>query len=203
MAVLENPRAELLIPGLTPVLRTERLVLRAPCLEDVDALVELAGDRRVAENTARIPHPYGPADAEQFIASTNRGGQISLLVTFDDAVIGSVGGGTLIGPLPEIGYWIGAPFWGNGYATEAAGAVLDYMFNHQDHAAIAAGARVTNPGSRRVLEKLGFTWTGVILMRVRALSTSVPVDRFRIDRETWIARRRKTRAAPTRRVGRA
>jgi RimJ/RimL family protein N-acetyltransferase len=197
MAVLENPRAES-TPGLSPVLRTERLVLRTPCLDDVDALVELAGDRRVAENTSRIPHPYGPADAEQYVGS-NRGGQTSLVVTFDGAVIGCCGVGTLGAPLPELGYWIGVPFWGNGYATEAADAVLAYLFSDLGHSKLEAGARVTNPGSRRVLEKLGFTWTGVKLLRVRALGTSVPVDRFYLDRETWMAKRRKTRAAPARR----
>jgi RimJ/RimL family protein N-acetyltransferase len=200
MAVLENPRAEFLGPGSSPVLKTERLVLRVPCLDDVDALVELAGDRRVAENTARVPHPYGAADAEQFIAS-NRAGQISLVVTFDGAVIGCCGSGRLLeGQLPELGYWIGVPFWGNGYATEAAGAVLAHLFDDLGQDKLEAGARVTNPGSRRVLEKLGFVWTGVILMRVRALGTSVPVDRFRLDRETWLGKQRKTRAMPPRRT---
>ena len=41
-----------------PVLKTDRLVLRALCQRDVPVIVQLAGDRRVAENTARIPHPY-------------------------------------------------------------------------------------------------------------------------------------------------
>ena len=46
-------------------------------------------------------------------------------------------------------------------------------------------ARVTNPASRRVLEKCGFQWTGVGLLRIRALDSSAPIDRFRLDRGLW------------------
>jgi RimJ/RimL family protein N-acetyltransferase len=48
-----------------------------------------------------------------------------------------------------------------------------------------AGARVSNPASRRVLEKCGFQWTGVGLYRIRALNSSAPIDRFRLDRRLW------------------
>jgi RimJ/RimL family protein N-acetyltransferase len=57
-----------------PVLKTDRLVLRALCQRDVPVIVQLAGDRRVAENTARIPHPYTAADAEGLLASINQKG---------------------------------------------------------------------------------------------------------------------------------
>jgi len=86
---------------------------------------------------------------------------------------------------PEIGYWLGVPFWGHGYATEAVRAMIDHAFADLDHEALQAGARVTNPASRRVLEKCGFQWTGVGLTRIRALASSAPVDRFRLDRGIW------------------
>ena len=69
---------------------------------------------------------------------------------------------------------IGVPYWGNGYATEAARAVIDHAFGELDFEELRAGARVTNPASRRVLEKCGFQWTGVVLQRVRALNSSAP-----------------------------
>ena len=50
------------------VLETKRLVLRAPQLVDAKAIAALANDRRIAENTARIPHPYRLSDAENWIA---------------------------------------------------------------------------------------------------------------------------------------
>jgi hypothetical protein len=47
---------------------------------------------------------------------------------------------------------------------------------------LTASARISNPASRRVLEKCGFEWTGAGLCRIRAISSSVPVDRFRLER---------------------
>ena len=172
-----------------PVLETKRLALRAPRLEDAKTVAALANDRRIAENTARIPHPYRTADAEGFISGANK--------TAGDAVflITALQGGAVIGACsilcdddtPELGYWVGAPFWGKGYATEALHAVVDYAFTDLGHEALQAGARVTNPASRRVLEKCGFQWTGVGLYRIRAINSSAPIDRFRLDRRIWSA----------------
>jgi RimJ/RimL family protein N-acetyltransferase len=172
--------------GSTPVLETERLVLRAPRLEDAKAVVTLAGDRRVAENTARIPHPYRLADAGEWIASVSTGaGKETFLITLDGAPIGACGIDLRDGPTPELGYWLGTPYWGQGFATEAARAVIDHAFEDLGHEALQAGARVSNPASRRVLEKCGFQWTGVGLYRIRAMNSSAPCDRFRLDRGIW------------------
>ena len=186
MTLLEIP-TETLHELSIPVLETERLVLRAPRLGDAKAVALLANDRRIAENTARIPHPYGLADAESFIASMNRpGGEIAFLITRPDGpVLGACGLAPRAGDAPELGYWIGVPHWGKGYATEAVRAVIDHAFEDLGHEALHAGARVTNPGSRRVLEKCGFQWTGVGLHRIRALSSSAPIDRFRLERSIW------------------
>jgi len=166
-------------------LHTERLTLRAPRLADIDAIVRFANDRRVAENTARLPHPYGVADAEQFIASSNRqNGEATFIVALDDQPIGVCGVSPQNGAA-EIGYWIGAPFWGRGYATEAVRAVIDHAFGELGHAALQAGPRVSNPASRRVLEKCGFQWTAVALYRIRAINSAAPIDRFCLDRGLW------------------
>ena len=95
-------------------------------------------------------------------------------------------------PGASVGFWIGKPFWGNGYATEAARAVIDHAFDDLGCEALHAGARVSNPASRRVLEKCGFEWTGVELYRIRSLASSAPFDRFRLDRRQWaLARQRR------------
>jgi RimJ/RimL family protein N-acetyltransferase len=175
----------------TPVLRTERLVLRAPRPQDVTAVAAIADDRRIAEMTASIPHPYRPTDAEAWIAhakQTDR--ETTLLITLkDDTVIGGAGFVMREGPAPELGYWLGVPFWGEGYATEAARAVVDHAFCDHGFEALQAAARVVNPASRRVIEKCGFQWTGVGLTRIRALGSSVPVDRFRLEKHIWRALR--------------
>ena len=170
-----------------PVLKTARLVLRAPVRSDVPAIVALAGDRRVAENTARIPHPYSAADGLAAIAAINQtGGETVFAIELDGELIGLCG----LDPRPdggELGYWLGVPFWGRGYATEAAHAVIDYAFVELGHDVLQSGARVSNPASRRVLEKCGFQWTGVGLYRIRAINSSAPIDRFRLERRIWSA----------------
>jgi len=103
-----------------PVLETARLTLRAPRLADVKAIVHFANDRRVAENTARIPHPYRADDAEQFIAAVNRrDGQATFVIVLKGEIIGMCGVEPRDGSA-EIGYWLGAQYWNRGYATEAA-----------------------------------------------------------------------------------
>ena len=185
MTLLEEIR-ESYREGSTPVLETERLVLRAPRFEDAKAVVTLANDRRVAENTARIPHPYRQADADEWITGVTAGAcKETFLITLDGAPIGACGLDMRDAPTPELGYWLGAQYWGHGFATEAARAVIDYAFEHLEHDALQAGARVSNPASRRVLEKCGFQWTGVGLYRIRAMNSSAPCDRFRLDRGIW------------------
>ncbi|HTE75927.1 MAG TPA: GNAT family N-acetyltransferase [Xanthobacteraceae bacterium] len=168
-----------------PALRTERLVLRALCQRDVPVIVQLAGDRRVAENTARIPHPYSTDAAEQFVAQANRqNDSATFAITLDGAPIGACGIDVRQDGA-ELGYWLGVPFWGCGYATEAVRAVIDYAFSELSHELLQSGARVSNPASRRVLEKCGFQWTGVRLCRIRAINSAAPIDRFRLDRRLW------------------
>jgi RimJ/RimL family protein N-acetyltransferase len=185
-AMMQGP--EVLAPQpsrQSPVLRTERLALRAPAQSDIKAIARLANDRRVAENTFRIPHPYRVEDGEQFVAAVNRQpGEAALVITLDAGPIGICGIELREGEA-EIGYWLGVPFWGRGYATEAARALIDHAFGELGHDALVSGARVSNPASRRVLEKCGFQWTGVGLYRIRAISSSAPFDRFRLDRGLW------------------
>ncbi len=168
-----------------PVLETGRLTLRAPQLQDAKTIARLVNDRRIAENTVRIPHPYTVDDAEEFIAACNaRDGEATFVVVLGEQPIGICA----VEPRAtdaEIGYWLGVPYWGKGYATEAVRAVIDHAFGALGHAALQAGARVSNPASRRVLEKCGFQWTSVGLYRIRAIKSSAPIDRFRLDRGLW------------------
>jgi len=168
-----------------PVLETARLKLRAPRREDAQAIAALANDLRVAANTSRLPHPYRIADAEEFIAAANtREGEACFVVTRDGRLIGACGV-DLREDGPELGYWFGTPFWGRGYATEAARALIDHAFGDLGCERLHSGARVSNPASRRVLEKCAFQWTGVQLTRIRSISSAAPVDRFRLDHGLW------------------
>jgi len=174
--------------GSIPVLETKRLALRMPRLEDAKKVAALANDRRIAENTARIPHPYKMSDAESFISGANKGAADAVfLITLRGGTVIGACGVTALDDQAELGYWLGVPYWGQGYATEALHAVIDFAFTDLAHEALNAGARVTNPASRRVLEKCGFQWTGVGLYRIRAINSSAPIDRFRLERGIWSA----------------
>jgi RimJ/RimL family protein N-acetyltransferase len=187
MTSLDASARESFREGNTPVLESKRLVLRAPRLEDAKAIASLIGDRRIAENTVCIPHPYSLADAHAFLAQANRASdEPSFLIALaDGTVIGGCGIGVSRGPAPELGYWIGVPYWGRGYASEAARALIDHAFCELGCAQLCGRARVSNPASRRVLEKCGFQWSGVSLIRISALRFSAPVDCFRLDRGLW------------------
>ena len=190
MTCLETLPPAALAERLLTVLETQRLVLRAPQLGDAKAIAALANDKRIAENTARIPHPYRVADAESWIvaAGASLEAETYLITLANGTVIGGCGFDLRDGgPVPEIGYWLGSRYWGKGYATEAVRALIDHAFTDLEHQALQSCVRVTNPGSRHVLEKCGFQWTGVGLCRIRALGSSVPVDRFRLERGIWTA----------------
>jgi RimJ/RimL family protein N-acetyltransferase len=185
MTLSEQPFSDTRRDFGSAVLATERLVLRAPHAGEAAAIASLANDKRIAINTSRIPHPYGLDDAEQFIARANhRGGSAAFVIALGETLIGACGVDQREDG-PEIGYWLGVPYWGSGYATEAIRALIDHAFDDLRCEVLTAGARVSNPASRRVLEKCGFQWTGVRLARVRAINSAAPADRFRLDRGLW------------------
>jgi RimJ/RimL family protein N-acetyltransferase len=166
-------------------LKTARLVLRQPVAADSKAIARLANDRRIAENLRRLPHPYSRADAEAFLDYLARARETVFLIEAEGAPCGMIGLDFANDDGPEIGYWLGVAHWGNGFATEAVRAVIDYAFEEHAIDELFAGARVINPASRRVLEKCGFQWTGVQLYRFVALGSSTPVDRFKLNRGIW------------------
>ena len=185
MTLIERLPSAPVLPA--PVLATARLCLRALQREDAPTIATLANDRRIAENTARIPHPYTLADAEGFLRYIEESeSETAFAITLaDDALVGICGLRTKPRQAPEIGYWLGVPYWGHGYATEAARALIDHAFEDLGLERLEAGARVSNPASRRVLEKCGFQWNSVVLLRIHAIASSAPIDRFRLDRGLW------------------
>ena len=181
------------IPVQTPTLRqtsscvleTERLTLRRPTLADVKAIAHLANDRRIAENTRRLPHPYLQDHAVEFVrAKAADNSETVFLIEHNYSPVGMVGidRGE---PDAELGYWLGVAHWGQGFGTEAARAVIDFFFEEFAFEQLVSGARVANPASRNILEKCGFQWSGVELHRFEALGSSTPVDCFRLSRGVW------------------
>lgn len=168
-------------------LKTDRLRLRRPAIADARAIAALANDRRIAENTRRVPFPYRLRDAEEFLvaAAEGRAGTVLAIERRNGELIGLCGLDWSGRNGPELGYWLGARHWGRGYATETVRAVTGHVFETMKIDRIVSGARVTNAASRRVLEKCGFDWTGVELHRFAALRSSAPVDRLVLTRDAW------------------
>lgn len=171
------------------VLTTPRLTLRPPRRADAPRLAALAGDYDVARMTTRMPHPYHLSDAERFLAhcETRDPGrdQVLAITTSEDGLIGMIGvhsqqtpppsGRATIPALgPEIGYWLGKPWWGRGLATEAAQAVLGLARRGAGRKVLVSGHFADNPASGGVLTKAGFLYTGVVEDRY-SLSRGQPV----------------------------
>lgn len=179
------------VPDPSLILETPRLVLRRPTRADAARLAELADDTAVAENLSTLPHPYTLEDAVAYIDNTEiTASRINLGVYVkgeDEGFIGTVSLMPRDGERFVVGYWIGRPFWGKGYATEASQATVDLAFGQLGVDAVAATARVTNGASRRVLEKCGFQFAGQGMGPSLFHRGMVPIDRFRLERSIWMS----------------
>lgn len=151
-----------------PTLTTERLVLRPFLLSDATIVQLLAGSREVADTTLAIPHPYLDGMAESWIA-THEGAWTrheSATLAIVEAEAGLVGAISLRIELPqrraELGYWIGVPYWGRGYATEAVRAMLEFGFRRLSLHRVYAFHFERNPASGRVMAKAGMQREGTL-----------------------------------------
>lgn len=145
-----------------PKIRTPRLLLRPYKDADAPEVQRLAGDPRVADTTLTIPHPYPDGIAEMWIATheaawtSGRGAIFAVTQLADGRLAGTVG--LTIKPesgSAELGYWIGHPYWGRGYCTEAAQAIVDFGFTLLPLERIHAHHFERNPASGRVMQKIG------------------------------------------------
>jgi RimJ/RimL family protein N-acetyltransferase len=149
-------------------IRTERLILRPWTEEDEEGLVELANNWNVARNLSdAFPHPYTRESARQWVASqtaTDAAPARHFAIVFEGRAVGSVGlvpKTDIFRCAMELGYWIGEPFWGRGFASEAVRAVVRWAFaTYPEVAAIQARHFASNPDSGRVLARCGFQLDG-------------------------------------------
>src|SRR6516162_2876524 len=165
--------------------------MRSLCDGDLIDLVTLAGNWQVARWLATMPHPYTEADGREWIArvqENHAAGQprrFAIALKETDRLIGGVGldGSTGDGSdEPALGYWLGLPYWGNGYAREAAVAVIDYGFRTLGLKTIRAYTDPGNTASQKVLLHCGLKNVGEIelLTPIRHSERRAPL--FRISR---------------------
>ncbi|OIO60129.1 MAG: hypothetical protein AUJ82_03720 [Verrucomicrobia bacterium CG1_02_43_26] len=151
-----------------PRLETERLILRPMCLYDAKSIRRLANDPIVSD-TLEMPHPYEEGVAEDWIMGQPDGwrerGELFLLITNKENRV-SMGSTSLFIDVKnrkaEFGYWLGTEYWGYGYATEAAEAIIEFGFLTLGLNRMEGYHLARNPKSGRVLQKLGFQKEGCL-----------------------------------------
>lgn len=153
---------------MIPALKTGRLILSAFTAADSNAVETLAGEEAIARGTANIPHPYPPGAALAWIAThapayANGDGVTFAVRQKDHTLIGCVNLGiTKSDERAELGYWLGVPYWNQGFTTEAARACIDFGFSHLKLHKITARHFAFNPSSGRVMQKLGMQREGYL-----------------------------------------
>jgi RimJ/RimL family protein N-acetyltransferase len=177
-------------------LTTERLVLRPFGRRDAPLVQRYAGERAIAATTLNIPHPYLDGMAESWIATHSAAWSERRLATFAIAT----GTEPLVGAVAleiveahrraELGYWIAIPFWGRGYATEAARAAVRFAFGELDLERVCAFYLAGNPASGRVLAKVGFRPEGRLRRHVVKWNRVEDLEVVGLLRSEWAAESR-------------
>jgi [ribosomal protein S5]-alanine N-acetyltransferase len=174
--------------SMIPTLETARLRLRPYLESDIQELLPLIGTRDVAATTLRIPHPYTEQDAKAFLVLVQEPGRMWLAVSLrsNGRQIGGIG--LTVDQQhqhAELGYWLGAPYWGKGYATEAAREMLRYGFEDLRLHRIYASHFKHNPASGRVLVKLGMRHEGCQREHLRKWDLFVDSELYGLLRQEW------------------
>ena len=167
-------------------LHTERLALRAPEAGDAPALARWCGDWELARWTANIPHPYTLADGEKFVDDARRAIVDARTLTFvferfeAPGLIGAIGLGLDgSGKTGDLGWWVGGPFQGHGYASEAAACVVDFA-RTMGLRRLTAGTHPDNLVSQAVADKLGMRPAGRSLRAQPARGAPLETLEFRL-----------------------
>lgn len=175
-----------------PTLKTHRLILRPFEISDAPEVQRLAGDHAIAEMTLLIPHPYEDGMAEDWISThaptfeAGEGVTFAITLRADGTLLGAI---SLMAIAPghqaELGYWIGVPYWGQGYATEAARAVVDYAFTTLNLARVHAHHFAHNPASGKVLRKIGMKYEGCRRRHVHKWGQLEDIEMYGVLKEEW------------------
>ena len=139
-------------------IRTERLLLRRPRMNDLDAMFEIMSSPGAMRYWSTLPHASRDVTRpwlENMIARTAAGGE-DFVIELDGQVIGDVGAGRL----PDFGFIIHPGYWGRGFATEASAAFITHAFSNTAATELRADVDPRNAASLAVLGKLGFVETG-------------------------------------------
>jgi RimJ/RimL family protein N-acetyltransferase len=162
-------------------------------MEDAPRVQQLAGAREVALNTLSVPHPYPDGAAEEWIGSqaAKLADGVLTLAIDDGDLAGTIGLTRKDHNRAELGYWIGVPYWGRGYATEAAEAMVRYGFEVLELNRIYAAYFARNAASGRVMQKIGMKHEGTLRQHHRKWDEYVDLEFYGILRSEWSLREKR------------
>ena len=167
------------------IIATERLALRPLVPADAADLARLIADWQVIRWLIAPPWPYRLADAREYLASD--AAAETRAITLGGDLIGAIGvHETDWGQWPELGYWLGRAWHGNGYMTEAASAMVDTFFASEG-GCLGSGYLPENVASANVLAKLGFRPAGSRTALARPLGRQVDLVRVKLGVADWRA----------------
>ncbi|EOK5722061.1 GNAT family N-acetyltransferase [Vibrio vulnificus] len=163
------------------VIESERLILRPFSLSDAKRVSELAGDKQISEMTANIPYPYSISDAENWIRThaelflSGKGIVYAIVLKESSELIGAISFPKLENGLGILGYWLGVPYWGCGYATEASKFLILFSKKHYGLTRLKVMHLVENERSKSVIKKLGVKYVGDQTNRMQGKDREVSV----------------------------
>ena len=167
-------------------MQTARLTLRPLTIDDAPRIASLAGDWDVASMTGRIPYPYG-ADAALHWVVGLADGEVVYGIEHNDELIGMCGYTPTVLGAAEVGYWIGKPYWGQGYATEATDRLIEHGFKVGGVRRFTCSHFTENDASKRVITKLGFVPMGQGTGWCEARGIEMPTLRYQRRRPLLLA----------------
>jgi len=176
-----------------PILKTNRLILRAFSMSDAKDVQSFAGAKEIESTTMLIPHPYEDGMAEKWIATHKKqydkseGVNFAITLKKDGQLVGSINlmSITKDHARAELGYWIGTPFWNKGYCSEAGEAVLNYAFKTLMLNRVHAHYLSRNSASGRVMEKLGMKHEGRQKQHIFKSEKYEDIELYGILKEDW------------------
>ncbi len=176
-----------------PVILTKRLRLRMPVAKDIPQLVEYANHPQISKMTLNVPHPYQEKDAISWLNMANQGFEdknhfvFAICKQTDDKFMGGIG--LRVNSRfnhAELGFWLGEPFWNNGYVTEATGKILEFGFEQIGLRKIFATHMIDNPASGKVMIKNGMIKEGELVDHIKKADEYYTVIQYRLTKDEFM-----------------
>lgn len=146
---------------------SQRLLLRPMNEADAPRIAELVANENIVRMLEQVPWPYSLSDAQNHVARSAKRWETGACYNFaitlpDEGLIGTIGLERQESGVFDLGYWLGERYWGNGYMTEAAHAIVQWAQDELGQSQLESGHFADNPVSQAILTQLGFTPSGKV-----------------------------------------